>query len=53
MVQVRKEAQQKPGTPEAMIATATELMKAEVALVQANAVCRVAYMKLNTIAGLR
>ncbi|MGA2032596.1 MAG: TolC family protein [Thermoguttaceae bacterium] len=53
MVQARKEAQQKAGTPESMITSATELMKAEAALVQANAVCRVAYVKLSTIAGVR
>jgi len=53
MVQARREAQQKAGTPEAMIAAATELMKAEAALVQANAACRVAYVKLSTIAGVR
>lgn len=53
MVQVRREAQQKAGTPDAMITTATETMKAEAALVQADAVYRVAYVKLSTVAGLR
>jgi outer membrane protein TolC len=53
MVQARKDAQQKAGTPDAMITTATETMKAEAALVQADAAYRVAYVKLSAIAGVR
>ncbi len=51
MLQVRKEAQQKARTPDDIIKAAGEVMKAEAALVQAEAVCRVAGVKLIGITG--
>ncbi len=51
MLQVRKEAQQKVRIPDDIIKAAGEVMKAEAALVQAEAVCRVAGVKLIGITG--
>ena len=53
MAQVRKEAQQEAKTPDEIIRTAGEVMKAEAAVVQAEATCRVACVKLTTLAGVR
>jgi hypothetical protein len=52
MLQVRKEAQRKADTADEMIKAAGEVMKAEAAVVQAEVTCRVAGIKLATIAGL-
>ena len=51
MVLVRKEAQQKARSMEDIIRASGELMKAEVAVVEAEATCRVTGVKLISITG--
>jgi hypothetical protein len=53
MVLVRTEAQQKAATPDDAIKAASEVMKAQAAVVQAEATCRVAYAKLLNVVGLQ
>jgi outer membrane protein TolC len=52
MLLVRQEAQRKAATPDDAIKAASEIMKAQAAIVQAEATCRVAYAKLLNVAGL-
>jgi outer membrane protein TolC len=51
MLLVRTEAQRKAATPGDAIKAASEFMKAQAAVVQAEATCRVAYAKLLNVAG--
>jgi vacuolar-type H+-ATPase subunit H len=53
MLLVRKEAQQKAATPDDAIKAAGEFMKAQAAVVQAEATYRVAYAKLLNVVGLQ
>ncbi len=53
MVLVRKEAQRKAATADDAIKAASELMKAQAGVVQAEATYRVAYAKLLNVVGLQ
>ena len=52
MLLVRQEAQRKAATPDDAIRAASEFMKAQAAVVQAEATYRVAYAKLLNVAGM-
>ena len=53
MLLVRTEAQRKAATADDAIKAASEFMKAQAAVVQAEATCRVAYAKLLNVVGLQ
>ena len=53
MVLVRTDAQKKAATPDDAIKAASEFMKAQAAVVQAEATSRVAYAKLLNVVGLQ
>ena len=53
MLVVRTEAQRKAATPDDAVKAASEFMKAQAAVVLADATCRVAYAKLLNVAGVQ